>query len=27
VAIHLTFVASGVLMAVMDWLVSRTNKH
>ena len=27
VAVHLTFVASGVLMALMDWLVSRSDKH
>ncbi|WP_158916794.1 TIGR00645 family protein [Caulobacter sp. S45] len=27
VAIHLTFVASGVFMAVMDWVVSKTEKH
>lgn len=26
VVIHLTFVASGVLMAVMDWLVARSDK-
>jgi uncharacterized protein (TIGR00645 family) len=26
VLIHLTFVASGVFMAVMDWLVGATNK-
>ncbi len=26
VVIHLTFVASGVLMAVMDWLVARSSK-
>jgi uncharacterized protein (TIGR00645 family) len=25
--IHLTFVVSGVLMAVMDWLTSKTDKH
>jgi uncharacterized protein (TIGR00645 family) len=27
VALHLTFVASGVFMAVMDWIVSKTDKH
>lgn len=27
VIIHLTFVASGVLLAVMDWVTSRTDKH
>ncbi len=27
VVIHLTFVVSGVLMALMDWLTSRTGKH
>jgi uncharacterized protein (TIGR00645 family) len=27
VAIHLTFVTSGVLLALMDWLVSKTEKH
>lgn len=27
VVIHLTFVASGVLMALMDWLSARTEKH
>ncbi len=27
VIIHLTFVASGVLLAAMDWLTSRTAKH
>lgn len=27
VAIHLTFVASGVLMALMDWLSARSGKH
>jgi uncharacterized protein (TIGR00645 family) len=27
VAIHLTFVASGVLLAVMDWITSRTEAH
>ncbi len=25
--IHITFVISGLLMAAMDWLVSRTVKH
>ena len=27
VVIHLTFVASGVLMALMDWLSSKAGKH
>ncbi len=27
VIIHLTFVASGVLLALMDWLASKTDKH
>jgi len=27
VVIHLTFVASGVLLALMDWLTARTDKH
>jgi uncharacterized protein (TIGR00645 family) len=27
VAIHLTFVLSGVLLALMDWLTSRTVEH
>jgi uncharacterized protein (TIGR00645 family) len=27
VAIHLTFVISGVLLAVMDWLTSKTESH
>jgi uncharacterized protein (TIGR00645 family) len=27
VVIHLTFVASGVLLALMDWVTSRTDKH
>ena len=27
VAIHLTFVVSGVLLAVMDWLTSKTESH
>lgn len=27
VIIHLTFVASGVLLAVMDWITARTDKH
>lgn len=27
VVVHLTFVASGVLMALMDWLTSRSTKH
>jgi uncharacterized protein (TIGR00645 family) len=25
--IHVTFVVSGLLMAAMDWLVSKTDKH
>ena len=25
--IHVTFVISGLLMAAMDWLVSKTDKH
>jgi len=25
-AVHLTFVTSGVMMALMDWLVSRSDK-
>lgn len=25
--IHVTFVVSGLLMAAMDWLVSKTSKH
>lgn len=25
--IHVTFVVSGLLMAAMDWLVSKTTKH
>jgi uncharacterized protein (TIGR00645 family) len=25
--IHLTFVVSGVLLAVMDWLASKVDKH
>ncbi len=25
--IHLTFVVSGVLMALMDWVASKTDKH
>lgn len=27
VVIHLTFVVSGVLLALMDWIASRTTKH
>ena len=27
VIIHLTFVLSGVLLAAMDWLASKTDKH
>ncbi|HLN48706.1 MAG TPA: YqhA family protein, partial [Steroidobacteraceae bacterium] len=27
VAIHLTFVVSGVLLAVMDWITSKTEEH
>jgi uncharacterized protein (TIGR00645 family) len=27
VVIHLTFVISGVLLAVMDWVSGRTDKH
>jgi len=27
VIIHLTFVASGVLLALMDWLTAQTDKH
>lgn len=27
VLIHLTFVGSGVLLALMDWLAARTDKH
>jgi uncharacterized protein (TIGR00645 family) len=27
VAIHLTFVVSGILMAVMDWITSKTEEH
>jgi len=27
VVIHLTFVVSGVLLAVMDWVSSRTDRH
>ncbi|MGL5009238.1 MAG: TIGR00645 family protein [Paracoccaceae bacterium] len=27
VVIHLTFVVSGVLLALMDWLTSKTTKH
>ncbi len=27
VIIHLTFVCSGVLLALMDWLAAKTDKH
>lgn len=27
VLIHLTFVTSGVLLALMDWLTAKTDKH
>jgi len=27
VVIHLTFVVSGVLLALMDWLSAKTDKH
>ncbi len=27
VIIHLTFVGSGVMLALMDWLTSKTDKH
>lgn len=27
VIIHLTFVVSGVLLALMDWLTAKTDKH
>jgi uncharacterized protein (TIGR00645 family) len=27
VAIHLTFVVSGVLLALMDWITSKTEEH
>jgi uncharacterized protein (TIGR00645 family) len=27
IAIHLTFVISGVLLAVMDWITSKTEEH
>lgn len=27
VIIHVTFVVSGVLLALMDWLASRSSKH
>jgi uncharacterized protein (TIGR00645 family) len=27
VMIHLTFVVSGVLLAVMDWITSRADSH
>ena len=27
VVIHLTFVGSGVLLALMDWLASKVDRH
>ena len=27
VVIHVTFVISGVLLALMDWLTAKTDKH
>ena len=27
VIIHITFVVSGVLLALMDWVTSRTDRH
>lgn len=27
VILHLTFVASGVLLALMDWMIARSEKH
>jgi len=27
VLIHLTFVVSGVFLALMDWLAAKTDKH
>jgi uncharacterized membrane protein YqhA len=27
VAIHLTFVISGVLLALMDWITSKTDEN
>ena len=27
IAIHLTFVVSGVLLAAMDWLTSKADGH
>ena len=27
VIIHLTFVISGVLLALMDWIAAQTDKH
>jgi uncharacterized protein (TIGR00645 family) len=27
IGLHLTFVFSGVMMALMDWLVGKTSKH
>ncbi|PZQ52549.1 MAG: hypothetical protein DI556_02555 [Rhodovulum sulfidophilum] len=27
VIIHLTFVASGILLALMDWVAAKTDKH
>jgi uncharacterized membrane protein YqhA len=26
-AIHLTFVLSGVILALMDWIASKTETH
>ena len=27
VVIHFTFVSSGVMLALMDWLAAKTDKH
>ena len=27
VGLHLTFVVSGVVMALMDWIVGKTQRH
>jgi len=27
IILHLTFVVSGVLLALMDWLAGKTDKH
>ena len=27
VVIHLAFVTSGVMLAIMDWITARTDKH